>query len=128
MRKTIAGLALVALVMGRPVASFAGTAGGEVGLAVGATAINLVYFPIRAAVAAGWLVLGAVAGTATGGDERAAYSFWVPGASGTFFVTPGHLDGSEPFEFWGTEYSDRPSTAQRGVEGTTIYRGLYDSM
>jgi hypothetical protein len=123
MRRLIAALVLGAAVLGQADPGRA-SPGGDVGLAFAAAAIDVLYIPAKLAVAAGGLVVGGVIGTLTGGDTRAAYALWVPAAGGTFMVTPDHLDGTEPLEFFGSDYSDRPSGMG---EGTTFYDAAYSS-
>ena len=67
------------------------------------------------------LALGSLTGALTGGDVRAAYALWVPAASGTYLLTPAHLEGTVPIEFFGSDYADQPSTAATAVEGGGIY-------
>ena len=45
----------------------------------------------------------------TGGNTRAAYALWVPAASGDYLLTPAHIDGSRPLQFFGSDYADRPT-------------------
>ncbi len=123
MRKALVTLLLLCFVAGRPVPVRAQDPGTEFGLAFGATVGNLVYFPLKVAFAFGGLVVGTMAGVLTGGDVRAAYAFWVPTASGTYFLTPSRLDGTEPLEFLGSDYADTASTATG--EGSGIYEVQY---
>ena len=99
MRKVLVALVLLGTVLGRPAPLRAHSAAAELGLAVGAAAGNLVYLRVKGIVALGGLALGAVTGLLTGGDLRAAYAVWVPAASGTYFLTPAELEGTEPIEF-----------------------------
>ncbi len=59
--------------------------------------LSAVYFPIKFSVAVGLAPIGGLAGFLTGGNERAAEGIWRPTAGGSYFVTPGAFDGSEPF-------------------------------
>jgi hypothetical protein len=101
--------------------------GNEAAMAIGAGLANLAYVPAKLIVAAGGLVVGAFAGLATGGDTRAAYAFWVPAAGGTYLLTPAHLDGSRPTEFFGSDYADRPSSIAREGEAGMVYDAMYKS-
>jgi hypothetical protein len=118
---------VLATVMLRPVAGRATeyTPASEFGLGVGAAASNLIYTPVKVTMAVGGLVVGAVAGFLTGGDTRSAYAVWVPAASGTYLLTPSHLDGTEPIEFFGSDYADTPSTAFSTEEMGGIYDVQY---
>ena len=127
MRKLVVGLMLVALVLGRAVPSRAHSAGGEAGLAIGAATLNLVYLPAKTLVAIAGFILGAATGFATGGDTRAAYGLWVPTLSGTYFLRPAHLEGTERIEFFGSDFADRPSSVPAKADGGVVYDGLYSS-
>jgi hypothetical protein len=67
------------------------------------------YFPFKLVFAAGGLFVGALAGTLNGGDERAAYAFWVPAAGGDFFVTSDRLASRRDVQVIGRDYSDEAS-------------------
>ena len=125
MRSLIVGVLAGALLAGRPGAAQAHSGGEEAGLALGAAALNVFYTPCKAVVAVGGLFVGGVVGFLTGGDTRAAYALWVPAASGTYLVRPSHLDGSQPLEFFGSDYADRPSPVARTLESSAIYEALY---
>jgi len=127
MRKLVVVLTLIALVLGRAVPGQAHSAGEEAGYAIGAATLNLVYLPAKTLVAIGGFILGAATGFATGGDTRAAYGLWVPTLSGTFFIRPAHLDGTERIEFFGSDYADRPSSVPAKADGGVVYDGLYSS-
>ena len=121
MRRVLVALVLLGIVLGRPAPLRAHSAGAEFGLAVGAAAGNLGYLPAKLIVAIGGLVMGGVTGALTGGDVRAAYAVWVPAASGTYLLTPAMLEGTQPIEFFGSDYVDQQSTAGAGQEGAGIY-------
>jgi hypothetical protein len=120
MRRVMA-LVLLGVMLGRPAVLRGQNPAAEAGLAVGAAAGNLVYLPVKVMVAFGGLVLGSLTGALTGGDMRAAYALWVPAASGTYLLTPAHLEGSVPIEFFGSDYADQASTSARTGEGAGIY-------
>jgi len=121
MRRVLVALVVLGVVLGRPAVLRAESAAAEFGLAVGAAAGNLLYLPGKVVVALGGLVLGAVTGVLTGGDVRAAYAVWVPAASGTYLLTPAHLEGTVPIEFFGSDYADQSSKAAGAAEGAGIY-------
>ena len=125
MRRVLVALLMLSVALGRPASARAEGAAAEFGLAVGAAAGNLVYLPVKGIVALGGLALGAVTGLLTGGDLRAAYAVWVPAASGTYLLTPAELEGTEPIEFFGSDYVDRPSTTTAAVEAAGIYEMQY---
>jgi hypothetical protein len=109
MRKTIATLVLAASLAALPSAARATEPGEELAFSTLAALSNIVYTPAKVVVAAGGLVVGAVAGFLNGGDTRSAYAFWVPAAGGSYFLTADQMDGREPVEFFGDDYADRPS-------------------
>jgi hypothetical protein len=125
MRRILVACLLAGVVLGRPAPVRAHDAGTEIALAFGAATANLVYLPAKAIVALGGLVMGTFAGVMTGGSERAAYAFWVPAASGTYLLTPAKLDGTEPIEFFGSDYADHPSDTSAALEGAGIYETQY---
>jgi len=127
MRSVLAGLLLVGLVLGRaiPGAAHIRTPGQEFGLAIGAAASNLLYVPAKLIVAGSGLVLGSLTGVMTGGDLGSAYAVWVPTASGTFLLTPDHLDGTKEVLFFGSDYADRPSTVAGDADANAVYNALY---
>jgi hypothetical protein len=124
----LAGVALVAVVLGGPAPSWAhrADAGREFGLAVGAASLNLVYVPAKLVTAGLGLAVGGLVGVLTGGSSRAAYAVWVPTATGTFLVTPAHMEGEEPIRFIGCDYADRASTMASGEAGS-VYEAAYMS-
>src|SRR5207253_10131120 len=105
MKRTLSIAAvLVLLLVGRPAPSHATTDGQEFSKAIAAAALDLVYTPIKVLTAMVGLPIGAMTGVLTGGDVRSAYAVWVPTASGTYFITPAHLEGTEPVQFFGSDY------------------------
>jgi hypothetical protein len=127
MRTLVISLLLAGLVLGRPVPARAEHGPeAEAGLALGAALMTLAYFPMKAAVAVAGLAVGGVTGFLTGGNTRAAYAIWVPTASGSYVVTPENLDDSEPLEFFGSDYTDRPLAAYADESpGVAMYEALY---
>jgi hypothetical protein len=125
MRTILTVLLLAAFVLGRPAIGRTESPGAEFGLAVGAAASNLLYTPAKVTVAVAGLAIGAVTGILTGGDLRSAYAVWVPAASGTYHLKPAHLEGTEPIEFFGCDYADRPSTVAPAAEAGGIYDAQY---
>ena len=126
MRNLVVGFFAVAVLAGPPRVARAHGGATEAGLAIESAALNVAYVPCKAIVAAGGLVVGAVVGLLAGGDSRAAYALWVPAAGGTFLVTPAHLDGSRPLEFFGADYADEPSPMTRTLESSAIYEAYYE--
>jgi hypothetical protein len=129
MRKLVVGLSLAAFVLGRAIPGQAQptTPGEEVGLSIGATALNFLYLPAKVVVAIGGFIVGGIAGVATGGDTRAAYALWVPTLSGTWLLRPANMQGTEPIQFFGTDYADTPSSYPSKADGGVVYDALYKS-
>ena len=124
MRRLIVVAVLLGLVASaRPAAAV--TQGEEAGRAIASAALNVVYLPVKAVMAVLGLAAGSVVGLATGGDVRAAYAIWVPTASGTWFFTPEHVEGSQPVEFFGSDYADQPSGLGLSEPGRSSYEAMY---
>ena len=124
-RTSIVAILAAALVVGRPVPGRAASPGQEFGMAITATFANLLYTPAKVAVAVVGLAVGGITGVLTGGDTRSAYAIWVPAASGTYILRVANLEGTEPIEFFGTDYADTPSTGQAAAEAGGIYEAQY---
>jgi hypothetical protein len=123
MRRLTAAVVLLGLVASaRPASAI--TQGEEAGRALAALGLNIFYIPAKAVMAVLGMVAGGFVGVATGGDERASYAVLVPVTSGTWFVTPDHIEGSRPIEFFGSDYADTPSELGQSEPG----RGSYDAM
>lgn len=125
MRKTIASFVLAVGLVAVPAVVRADAPGVELGFSALAAAGNLLYTPAKVLVAAVGLPLGAVAGFLNGGDTRAAYAFWVPMAGGRYFLTSDQMDGTQPVEFFGSDYKDRPSQYDRTHHGCASYDAGY---
>ncbi len=76
-------------------------AGAEFGLAVAASTISVLYFPVRFVYGVIGAGLGGIGGWTTGGDMRTAKGIWRPTTEGHYFVRPDYLDGTERFRFCG---------------------------
>jgi len=126
MKSLVIGLVLTTAVLGSTRSgAMEYTPGSEFGLGVGAAASNLIYTPAKVVVAVAGLGLGGMVGFLTGGDVRSAYAVLVPAASGTYFLTASNLDGSEPIEFFGSDYADTPSVSAAAQEAGGIYEAGY---
>jgi hypothetical protein len=125
MKRTIAGLALVAALAGTPAVARATNPGEEMVFSAVAALSNLGYTPAKVVVALVGLPVGALAGFLNGGDTRAAYAFWVPMAGGRYFLTADQMEGRTPIEFFGSDYADRPSRNDRAHHGSVAYDALY---
>ena len=127
MRRMFAAMAVVVAILAGPAPSWAHhhrSPGREAGLAVAAATLNMVYVPAKLMTAGLGLAVGSFVGVLTGGSTRAAYAIWVPTATGTFLVTPSHVEGEEHIHFFGCDYADRPST-MAGSEAGSVYEAAY---
>jgi hypothetical protein len=123
-RRLIAAAVLLGLVVTtRPAAAI--TQLEEAGRAAASIGVNIFYVPAKALTALVGFVIGGFVGVATGGDERASYAILVPTMSGTWFVTPDQVDGSKPIEFFGSDYSDKPSDLGLSEPGRSSYEAMY---
>ncbi len=68
------------------------------GAALGAAAINVVYFPVRFALSTVWACVSGATGWLTGGNQAAFDDVWHV-AQGSAYVTPGMLTQHEHFRF-----------------------------
>jgi hypothetical protein len=121
----IAGLILGAMVLVQGTPAAASSAGAEVGWTLLAAGTNLLYVPLKVTIAAVGLFTGSFVGLMNGGDDQSAYAIWVPTASGTFVLTPGHFEGTKPFEFWGSDYTDTASLWAHDTDASRIYDAKY---
>ena len=129
MKRLAIALALVIVLVASapPARATMSSPGEEIGLSLAAAFTNLFYVPAKTVFAVSGLVAGAFVGVLTGGDERAAYAIWVPAATGTFFVRPSNLDASEPLEFVGSDYADRPTPRGAGMAIVQSYEDQYST-
>jgi hypothetical protein len=104
-----------------PAPTRAPTQAEEAWFSVLATGANLFYTPLKFAIALLAMPAGGFAGAASGGDARTAYAIWVPALGGTFFLTAANMEGTEPIEFWGSDYADQPLPQRKGQEETLIF-------
>ena len=104
MRRASITLLLMAFLACGPARAQDRTPGREFGLAGASVAANLLYTPPKLLTALIGLPLGALTGVFTGWNVRSMYAVWVPTVTGTYFVTPAHLEGTRPIEFFGSHY------------------------
>jgi len=128
MRKTIASLVVAAGLVAMPMAARADSTGNEMAYSAVAAFSNIFYTPAKAVVAVVGFVAGGAAGMLNGGDTRAAYAFWVPMIGGTWALTADEMNGRQPVEFFGSDYTDRPSTYDRTHQGCAAYDANYKKM
>jgi hypothetical protein len=107
MRRAVITLVLMAFLAGWPARAQDREPGREFGLASASVASNLLYTPPKVVTALFGLLAGGFTAVCTGWDLRSMYAVWVPTVTGTYFLTPSHLEGKRPIEFFGSHY---PST------------------
>src|SRR5262249_12238852 len=119
-------LVVVALLAGRPAhiqaVEIGQDPGRDFGLAVGSVGANLLYTPPKLITALFGLMAGGVTAVATGFDLRSMYAVWVPTVTGTYFLTPAHLEGKRPIEFFGSHY---PSALLAETDERAASYGFY---
>jgi hypothetical protein len=116
MRRASITLLLTAFLAGSPAAAQDREPGKDFGLAGASAVANLVYTPPKLLTALIGLPLGAVTGLFTGLNERSMYAVWTPTMTGTYFLTPAHLEGKRPIEFLGSRY---PKSLACGADPNT---------
>jgi len=104
MRKVSITLLLMAVLAGWPARAEDREPVREFGLAGASAAANLLYTPPKLVTALIGLPLGAITGVCTGLNVRSMYAVWVPTVTGTYFLTPAHLERKRPIEFFGSHY------------------------
>jgi hypothetical protein len=79
------------------------------GQKIASGALTMLYFPAKVAYAGAGGIVGGLAYVFSGGDRDTAEIVWTPTIKGTYVLTPEHLWGDEPIEFFGqpeSEFSD----------------------
>ena len=75
-------------------------------LKIASGGLTLLYFPLKVTYAALGGVVGGIAYVFTGGDEATAQAVWTPSIQGTYMITPEHLQGEKPVDFFGRTESE----------------------
>ena len=75
----------------------------DAGLGAGAAVVSLVYAPTKLCYAVGGLVIGGLAWAFSGGDQSVAKVVLTPSVLGDYVITPDHLRGDRPVEFFGRD-------------------------
>jgi hypothetical protein len=111
-RARIAALALALAIGLAPTAGRAQDSAGWEGAGLGAASAlsTLVYGPVKIATAVTGLVIGPFAWALTAGDADVMWRVIDTTVRGDYVVTPAHLRGEQPLEFFGrgpeaTEYA-----------------------
>jgi hypothetical protein len=73
----------------------------SLGLQIASGALSLLYTPVKIVYAGIGGIIGGLVYVLTAGNEQVAQSVWDASIHGTYWVTPGHLQGNEPIYFKG---------------------------
>jgi hypothetical protein len=80
----------------------------DAGLGAGAAVASLVYAPAKLCYAVGGMVIGGLAWAFSCGDQNVAKVVLTPSVLGDYVITPDHLRGEQPVEFFGREPEQAP--------------------
>ncbi len=84
------------------------SAASEAGMGALAALSTLVYGPVKVVYAVGGLIIGGFAWALSGGDRDVMNAVFTPAVRGDYVVTPAHLRGERPLEFFGRDPAYRP--------------------
>lgn len=73
-----------------------------IGLQAASVLSSVVYLPFKCAMALAGGLAGGIAYGFSLGDMDVAESVWGPSVYGTYLLTPEHLTGNKPIEFFGS--------------------------
>jgi hypothetical protein len=92
----------------------------EAGIGVAAGLVSLVYTPAKVLYALGGGAVAGMAYLASAGNEDVTEPILTPSLRGDYIVTPEHLRGERPLEFFGREPGDPPAVSSGdGLDGAT---------
>ena len=74
---------------------------GDAGIGAGSALSSLVYGPVKIAFAVTGMVIGPFAWALSGGDSDVMWRVIDTSVRGDYVVTPSHLRGEQPLEFFG---------------------------
>jgi hypothetical protein len=102
----------------------------ETGMTVAAGVVSLVYTPAKVVYALGGGVAAGLAYVMSAGDAEVTEPILTPSLRGDYFVSPAHLRGERPLEFFGREPADATQAAEPpavasgdGLDGETAPAG-----
>jgi len=84
-----------------------------IGMQAGSALATIAYFPFKAVTAIGGSIVGGLGYLFSGGSKAAANAVWVPSVYGTYIITPDHLAGRRPVQFFGTTQSQSATPTPR---------------
>ena len=89
----------------------------EAGLGVASAVTSLVYGPVKMVYSLLGVLFGGIAWGLSGGDSDVMHAVVTPAVRGDYVVTPTHLRGEQPLEFFGHD----PNYRQDDVVLEDIY-------
>ncbi len=84
-----------------------------IGMQAGSALATIAYFPFKAVTAIAGGVVGGLGYLFSGGSQSAANAVWEPSVYGTYIITPDHLAGRKPVQFFGTTQGQPPTQSPR---------------
>jgi hypothetical protein len=84
-----------------------------IGMQAASALATIAYFPFKTVTAIGGGVVGGLGYLFSGGSKAAADSVWVPSVYGTYVITPEHLAGRRPVQFFGSRTPSQPQPPRR---------------
>lgn len=99
----IAAVAAFVLQVAPPALADDAATAREIGIGVASGAATLLYCPVKLAYSAVGAVVGGLAYGLSGGDSDVAWAVLTPAVRGDYYVTPDHLRGEKPLEFFGRD-------------------------
>ncbi|HQU27632.1 MAG TPA: hypothetical protein PKZ24_00685 [Nitrospirales bacterium] len=80
----------------------------SLGLQVAGGALSILYTPLKVVYAGIGGLVGGLAYVLTAGNERAAQTIWSASLEGDYWITPQHLEGTQPLHFRGQSVGEQP--------------------
>ena len=79
----------------------------DAGIGFGSAIASLAYVPVKTFYAVGGVLVGGLAYAFSGGDAEVARVVLTPSVLGDYVITPDHLAGRRPVEFFGRAPGER---------------------
>jgi hypothetical protein len=108
MRVTVMAGVLVLVLQASPVRAESG--GSNAGWGSAAVISSLVYGPVKMAYSLMGVIFGGFAWGLSGGDSEVMMAVITPAVQGDYVITPSHLRGEQPVEFFGRRQDYREDT------------------
>jgi hypothetical protein len=124
-RSLAASLVLATAIAAAPVrADEAKPIDSDAGVGIAAGLASLVYTPAKVLYALGGGVAAGMAYLASAGNQDVAAPILTPSVRGDYVVTPEHLRGEKPLEFFGREPNDESQRASAETPPVSSGDGL----